>query len=140
MVLGVLPCVYVLGMSVEANGEQVSKVFLFGLYRETIPLDRLAAKVDKELASGVFVSKAQFMRAQGKGAFSLYRTWVWRGHDVDELLKLARRQWDPESSMKRQNGLMITIVVLLGIAAFVVFLIALAKAGPNGSILGIPMR
>ena len=37
--LGLLPSAYVLGMRVEVSGGQVSKIFLFGLLRETIPLD-----------------------------------------------------------------------------------------------------
>jgi hypothetical protein len=137
---GLLGCAYVLGMRVEVTGQQVSKIFLFGLVRETIPLDQLAAKVDREYSSGVHVSKAQFMRAQGRGAFSLYRTWIWRGRDVDQLLRLGSRPWDPESSMKRQNGRLIGIVALVGLAFFIAFLIALGNTSPNGSILGIPMH
>ena len=140
VVLGLLPSAYVLGMRVESNGQQLSEIFLFGLFRETIPVAQLAAKIDKEVSGGVLVSKAQFMRAQGSGAFSLYRTWIWRARDVDDLLGYATQPWDPGSSMKRQNGRLIAILVLLGIAAFIAFLIDLGNTPSNGSIFGIPMH
>ncbi len=133
---GLLPSAYVLGMRVEASGGQVSKIFLFGLLRETIPLNQLAASVGRD--SGAW--QARFMRANGRGAFSLYRSYVWRSSDVDELLGLASRPWDPEASMKRQNARLIAAVVLVGIVGFILFLIALSNPDPNGRVLGVPVR
>ena len=100
--------------------EHVSKIFLFGLLRETIPLDRLATHVKQEYSSGSYVPLAQFMCVEGRGAVILYRTFVWRRRDVNELLTLQTRQWDPNAEVSRQNGRLIGIVVLAGVAAALV--------------------
>ncbi len=138
--LGLLPSAYVLGMRVEVSGGQVSKIFLFGLLRETIPLDELAVNEKPEYSGVLPVSHARFMRANGRGAFSLYRSYMWRSSDVDLLLGLASQPWDPEASMKRQNVRLIAAVILVGIVGFILFVITLSNAGPNGSVLGVPVR
>ena len=113
-----MPALYLLGTRVEKSRGQVSKLFLFGLLRETIPLDHLAANVQREHDGGVPVTLARFIRIGGPGAFNLYRTWIWRGGDVDHLLSLAARPIAPDDTVRRQNGRLIAAVVLIGLAAF----------------------
>ena len=70
----------------------------------------------------------------------MYRSYMWRSSDVDLLLGLASQPWDPEASMKRQNVRLIAAVILVGIVGFILFVITLSNAGPNGSVLGVPVR
>jgi hypothetical protein len=135
--LGLVPALYLLGMRVEVDRRHVSKIFLFGLTRESIPIGRLATTVDNEHdRSGFTVPAARFMNVGGRGAFSLYRTWVWRTTDVNRLLGLASLPWDPNASMKRQSTKLIAVLVLLGIIACIFLAIHFWGICANGGVSG----
>jgi hypothetical protein len=127
--IGLVPAAWLLGMRVELTERDVSKVFLFGLRRETIPRDRLSANVETS-ADSYFneIALAEFQRVSGPGAFKLYRKWVWRTADVDDLVLLATQPFDDDAPLHRQNrrliiGLWLTgivVVLAVGIGSWVV--------------------
>lgn len=120
---GVAWAVYVLGMSVELDADRVSKLYLFGLLRETIPLARLACDVSTE--TDQYENQIQYMNfatIDGRGAFTLLRGWAWRRHDVDDLFGLARRMDVP---MRRQNRILSVFALGLPLSGFAIFVIAI---------------
>jgi hypothetical protein len=113
---GAVPAAYMLGMRVELTDRDVSKVFLFGLLRETIPRGRLAATVNTSYDQyGFEVALAKFKRVDGPGAFKLYRKWVWRAADIDDLLVLASEPWHDDVFLHRQNRRLIVALWTLGV-------------------------
>jgi|SRR5579864_2278247 len=123
LLAGALPAIHFLGIRIEVDSNQVSKVYLFGLVRESIPISQLAAKVEFRLMRGSTYPYARFMNADGPGAFNLYPRQVWRSNDVNELLRLATRRWDSAVSPKRQQGALLAIPLLGAIAAFVLLFV-----------------
>ena len=113
--VGLIPAAYILGMRVELTDERLSKIFLFGLLRETIPLGDLACDVDTEDDGGYEVARATFMNARGRGGFGLYRSWVWSKNVVDHLIRQATQPWPPNATIKRQNGRLIGLLALVGV-------------------------
>jgi hypothetical protein len=138
LAIGLIPALYVLGMRVEIDQQNVSKVFLFGLLRESIPRDQLACNV----RTGSRADLACFMRADGAGAFCLYPGYVWRDRDVQMLLQLSTRTFS-EGDRKRQHRRFIAVLVAAGVVGFVLLMIELRNEcgmGSDGSVLGLPCR
>ncbi len=119
LLAGAFPAAHFLGIRIEVDSNQVSKVYLFGLVRESIPISQLAGNVEYRTMRGSTYPYARFMNADARGAFNLYPRQVWRSSDVNELLRLATRPWDFAVSPKRQHGAPLAISVLVAIAAFV---------------------
>jgi hypothetical protein len=86
--LGIIPVAYMLGMWIEVTDTDVSKVRLYGRWRTTIPIDHLSMSVER---SGNDTVKVVFANEGGPGSFGLYKTWVWREKDVDDLAGLVMR-------------------------------------------------
>ncbi|SRR6266567_1077069 len=105
MLLGLIPAAYVFGMSIELTNSTVSKVFLFGLLRETIPLARMGADIstERDTEHGFDIQYVNFASIDGRGAFTLLRGWVWPGPDVDDLFVRALHVDTP---MRRQNWIL----------------------------------
>ncbi|TMB94635.1 MAG: hypothetical protein E6J40_13770 [Chloroflexi bacterium] len=132
---GAFPAAHFLGIRIEVDPNQVSKVYLFGLVRESIPIAQLAGNVEYRFAarSGSY-PYARFMNADGRGAFNLYPRQVWRSSDVDELLRLAKRPWDFGASPKRQHGAVLAFMVLLAIVVFVSLFVWFAKGQQTAAV------
>jgi hypothetical protein len=136
LVIGMIPALYVLGMRVEIDQRNVSKVFLFGLLRESIPRDQLASDAKKSAGTDL----ACFMRADGAGAFNLYPGYVWRDRDVQMLVQLSTRRFSWGDG-KRQNRGLIAVLVALAVIGFILLMIDLRNEcghGTAGSVLGLP--
>jgi len=137
MLLGLIPAAYVFGMSVELTDASVSKVFLFGLLRETIPLARMAANIstERDTEHGFDIQYVNFATIDGRGAFTLLRGWVWPGRDVDDLFVLARHM---DTDMRRKNWILAAFALALPlsglgimVAAVVLFLSHLILHWPS---------
>jgi hypothetical protein len=126
LLAGAFPAAHFLGIRIEVDSDQVSKVYLFGLVRESIPISQLAGNVEYRSMRGSTYPYARFMNADGPGAFNLYPRQVWRSSDVNVLLGLATRQWDFVASPKRQHGALLAIPLLVAIAAFVLLFVCFA--------------
>lgn len=124
---GLLLAAYFLGMKVEVDEDHVSKVFFFGWLRESIPREQLAASVETEHSENSSYSRYDFMSAEGRGAFSLYPTWVWRRPDVDAVFMMRTRPW-PDASMKRQNWILTVGVWGLPVSSLLIVLSAIVLA------------
>ncbi len=136
LTIGLIPALYVPGMRVEVDQRDVSKVFLFGLLRESIPRDQLASDVGRSAGTDL----VRFMRADGAGAFSLYPGYVWRDRDVQMLRQLSTPGFS-EGARKRQHGRLIAVLVVVAVIGFIVLMIGLQKgcgSGSDGSFLGLP--
>ena len=131
---GAFPAAHFLGTRIEVDSNQVSKVYLFGLVRESIPISQLAGNVEYRYMRGSRYPYARFMNADGPGAFNLYPRQVWRSSDVNELLGLARRQWDFAASPKRQRGALLAVPLLVAIAVFVLPFVWFAKGEQNPAV------
>ncbi len=131
---GAFPAAHFLGIRIEVDSNQVSKVYLFGLVRESIPISQLAGEVEYRSMRGSRYPYARFMNADGPGAFDLYPRQVWRSSDVNELLELATRQWDFAASPKRQHGARLAVPLLAAIAVFVLLLVLFVKGEQNAAV------
>ncbi|HEX9099495.1 MAG TPA: hypothetical protein VF956_08440 [Candidatus Dormibacteraeota bacterium] len=123
LLAGAFPAAHFLGIRIEVNSSQVSKVYLFGLVRESIPISQLAGNVEYRHTRGSTYPYARFMNADGPGAFNLYPRQVWRSSDVNELLRLATRPWGFAASPKRQHGALLAIPLLVAIAVFMLLFV-----------------
>jgi hypothetical protein len=75
-----------LGMRIELGDEGLTKIYFFGLLRQSISISQLQASRD----SGPRESTVWFESADGKGlGFGVIRSAVWRGRDVDKLYEIA---------------------------------------------------
>jgi len=131
---GAFPAAHFLGTRIEIDPNQVSKVYLFGLVRESIPISQLAGNVETRYMRGSRYPYARFMNADGRGAFNLYPRQVWRSSDVNELLRLATRPWDFAASPKRQHGAVLAFMVLLAIVVFVSLFVWFAKSQQTAAV------
>ncbi len=84
---GIAVVLYVIGMRVELDDVNLTKIYLFGRFRTSIPLSQLRASTERTESSGTSVT---FVSANENGqSFSLLRTWGWRGRDINRLYRLA---------------------------------------------------
>lgn len=87
--VGVLIALYFVGMSIEVTDGDVSKVRLFGLWRTTIPLAGLSASTGR---LGRDTTVVRFANRHGGSGFGVYKMWIWRDRDVDDLVTLAHHR------------------------------------------------
>jgi hypothetical protein len=117
---GIAWAAYFVGMTVEVDATQVSKLYLFGWMRETIPFARLAADVSRESDQyGNDIKYVNFSTIDGRGAFTLLSGWVWRGRDVDALFRKASYV---DAPMRRQNRILSVVAIglpLMGVGIVV---------------------
>ena len=86
----VFAIVHLLGLSIEVDDENMSKVYFFGLLRRQIPREHLRASSHVERGSDWSHTRVDFERADGEGSgFSAYPFWVSRAADVDLLSTIA---------------------------------------------------
>lgn len=123
-VAGLLWAAYVLGLTVEIDDAQVSKLYLFGLLRESIPIARLAADVSSERDQyRNSIQYVNYATLDGRGAFTLLRTWAWRASDVDALLAKAHTHSDVQ--MRRQNWILSAFALALPLSGIAIFVVAI---------------
>jgi hypothetical protein len=92
--IGAVPAAYFLGMRIEVDNDNVSKVYLFGLLRSAIARDRIHATAHTESSRGWDYTRVDFGSVDENDnslGFSVYPSWVWRSSDVDKLLTIAAR-------------------------------------------------
>jgi hypothetical protein len=130
---GAIPALYILGMRVEADPDQVSKVYLFGLFRERIPISHLATTVELGWSRGSSYPYGRFMNVDGRGAFNLIPRQVWRSSDVNELLRLSTYQWSLDARPKRQHGALLGFLVLVASVGLVLVLVWYGEAAQNAA-------
>jgi hypothetical protein len=98
--VGVIGLGYMLGMRIELDGERVSKVYFFGLFRNSIRLSQLRARIKPCYQGG---TQATFDSADGEGlGFTIQRTFAWRRRDFDRLCAIA------SASERRRSGRLAT--------------------------------
>ncbi len=95
---GMFLVAYLLGMKIEVDDERVSKVWLFGLVRKTIPVQQLSASVVKEHDKWWTYARVDFEAVDSRNVselFGVHPFWVWRSRDVDALRAIAASsaQW-----------------------------------------------
>jgi hypothetical protein len=120
---GLFWAAYVVGMRVEVDDTQVSKLYLFGLLRETIPFAHMAVDVSTE--TDQYENNIQYLNfanIDGRGAFTLLRGWVWPGRDVDDLFVRAQHVDTP---MRRQNWILAVFALALPLSGIAIFVIAI---------------
>ncbi|HET7465087.1 MAG TPA: hypothetical protein VFL29_00325, partial [Candidatus Dormibacteraeota bacterium] len=123
---------YVLGMRVDVDEENVTKVYLFGLLRERIPRDALTFDVDESRDRyGWSIERYQFMNERGPGYFGLYSGWCWRSGDVEYLYNISKGKRDWNFGVHRQNRRLVQAIVVLPIAAIVVLVVVAKMASPG---------
>jgi hypothetical protein len=98
--IGVIGLAYMLGMRIELDDERVSKVYFFGLFRNSIRLSQLRARIKNSYRGG---TEANFESADGEGfGFTIQRTFAWRRRDFDRLCAIAA------ASERRREGRLAT--------------------------------
>jgi hypothetical protein len=98
--IGGLWVAYVLGMRIEVDDQNVSKVYLFGLLRSAIPRDRIHASSHTErVPAGPVSDEWKYERVDFESVdddddvwgFSVYPFLFWRSGDVAQLREVAAR-------------------------------------------------
>ena len=98
--VGAIGLAYMLGMRIELDDERVSKVYFFGLFRNSISISQLRARIKRSYQGG---TEAAFESADGEGlGFTIQRTFAWRRRDFDRLCSIAA------TSERRREGRLAT--------------------------------
>jgi len=83
---GAVPAAWLLGMSIVVDDESLSKLYLFGALRSSIPRESLRMAVEQESDRGGTYPRIDFDSADDdRPGFSVYPSWVWRASDIRRL-------------------------------------------------------
>ncbi len=87
-VVCIVICANVLGMRIELDDDQLSKVYFWGLFRSSIPLKQLRTSTNRQ--TGRSPGSVDFASVDPNGpSFNVVPFFAWRVRDIDSLKAIA---------------------------------------------------